>query len=104
MHVCAGTDGSDAELPAECAATPGKRECRTAGEGLSAENGNGRIPGTGGAGTPHGELETAGLTEIDYEGSTLEPAGYGERIILQIHGKLGGHYEIREKRVSTAKN
>ena len=47
---------------------------------------------------------TAGLTEIDYEGSTLEPAGYGERIILQIHGKLGGHYEIREKRVSTAKN
>ena len=48
--------------------------------------------------------ETAGLTEIDYEGSTLEPAGYGERIILQIHGKLGGHYEIREKRVSTAKN
>ena len=50
------------------------------------------------------ELETAGLTEIDYEGSTLEPAGYGERIILQIHGKLGGHYEIREKRVSTAKN
>lgn len=50
------------------------------------------------------ELETAGLTEIDYEGSTLEPAGYGERIILQIHGKLGGHYEIRKKRVSTAKN
>ena len=50
------------------------------------------------------ELETAVLTEIDYEGSTLEPAGYGERIILQIHGKLGGHYEIREKRVSTAKN
>lgn len=43
------------------------------------------------------ELETAGLTEIDYEGSTLEPAGYGERIILQIHGKLGGHYEIRER-------
>ena len=31
-----------------------KRECRTAGEGLSAENGNGRVPGTGGAGTPHG--------------------------------------------------
>ena len=54
MHGCAGTDGSDAELPAECAATSGKRECRTAGEGLSAENGNGRIPGTGGAGTPHG--------------------------------------------------
>ena len=25
------------------------------------------------------ELETAGLTEIDYEGSTLEPAGYGFR-------------------------
>ena len=54
MGMCAGTDGSDAELPAECAAAPGKRECRTAGEGLSAENGNGRISGTGGAGTPHG--------------------------------------------------
>lgn len=50
------------------------------------------------------ELENVGLTEIDYEGSTLEPAGYGERIILQIYGKLGEQYEIQEKRVSTAKN
>lgn len=50
------------------------------------------------------ELEAAGLTEIGYEGSTLEPVGYGERITLQIHGKLGEQYEIQEKRVSTAKN
>ena len=50
------------------------------------------------------ELESLGLTRIDYEGSTLEPAGYGNRIILQIHGKLGEQYDILEKRVSTAKN
>ena len=50
------------------------------------------------------ELEAVGLTEIDYEGSTLEPVGYGERIVLQIHGKLDEQYEIQEKRVSTAKN
>lgn len=50
------------------------------------------------------ELEALGLTQIDYEGSTLEPAGYGNRISLQIHGKLDGKYEILEKRVSTAKN
>ena len=50
------------------------------------------------------ELEALGLTEIDYAGSTMEPAGYGNRITLQIHGKLGGQYEITEKRVSTAKH
>ena len=50
------------------------------------------------------ELETLGLTQIDYEGSTLEAVGYGNRIVLEIHGKLGEEYEIHEKRVSTAKN
>lgn len=50
------------------------------------------------------ELETLGLTEIDFTGSTLEPVGYGERIVLQIHGRLDEQYEIQEKRVSTAKN
>ena len=50
------------------------------------------------------ELEALGLTQIDYEGSTLEPAGYGNRITLQIYGKLDEQYEIMEKRVSTAKN
>lgn len=50
------------------------------------------------------ELEALGLTQIDYEGSTLEPAGYGNRITLQIHGKIGEQYDIWEKRVSTAKN
>ncbi len=50
------------------------------------------------------ELENLGVTQIDYEGTTLEPAGYGNRITLQIHGRLGEQYEIQEKRVSTAKN
>ena len=102
--MCAGTDGSDAELPAECAAAPGKENVGQLARAylLKMETVGYLEP----AEQAHltAELETAGLTEIDYEGSTLEPAGYGERIILQIHGKLGGHYEIREKRVSTAKN
>lgn len=50
------------------------------------------------------ELEEVGLMQIDYEGSTLEPVGYGNPIVLKIHGKLGENYEIQEKRVSTAKN
>ncbi len=50
------------------------------------------------------ELETLGLTQIDYDGSTLEPVGYGNRVVLQIHGRLDEQYEIYEKRVSTAKN
>ena len=50
------------------------------------------------------ELEALGLSQIDYAGTTLEPVGYGDRIALQIYGKLGEQYEIREKRVSTAKN
>ncbi len=50
------------------------------------------------------ELEAVGLTQIDYEGSTLEPVGYGNPIVLKIHGRLGENYEIQEKRVSTAKN
>ena len=50
------------------------------------------------------ELEKLGITGIDYEGSTLNPAGYGNDVVLQIHGRLGETYEIYEKRVSTAKN
>ena len=50
------------------------------------------------------ELENLGMTGIDYEGSTLNPAGYGNDVVLQIHGRLGETYEIYEKRVSTAKN
>lgn len=50
------------------------------------------------------ELENLGMTGIDYEGSTLNPAGYGNDVVLQIHGRLGEPYEIYEKRVSTAKN
>lgn len=51
-----------------------------------------------------GELENLGMTQISYEGSSMEPVGYGENVILQIHGRLGERYEIEEKRVSTAKN
>ena len=50
------------------------------------------------------ELEALGLTEIDYEGSTLEPVGYGNRITICIRGRWGEQYEIQEQRVSTAKN
>ena len=50
------------------------------------------------------ELENLGITGIDYEGSTLNPAGYGNDVVLQIHGRLEETYEIYEKRVSTAKN
>lgn len=50
------------------------------------------------------ELEALGVSQIDFEGSTLEPVGYGNRIVLQIQGRLDEQYEIREKRVSTAKN
>lgn len=50
------------------------------------------------------ELEAAGATEINFEGSTVNPVNYGENIILQIEGKLGGKYVFWEKRTSTAKN
>lgn len=50
------------------------------------------------------ELGAQGVTEIDLSGTTFSPAAYGQTIVLQIHGKLGGQYEITEKRVSTAKN
>lgn len=49
-------------------------------------------------------LEVLGLTQIDYDGSSLEPVGYGNDVVLQIRGRLGEDYEIYEKRVSTAKN
>ena len=51
-----------------------------------------------------GYLEDADRVRLTTELESLEPAGYGNRIILQIHGKLGEQYDILEKRVSTAKN
>ncbi len=51
-----------------------------------------------------GELRETGLSEIDLGGTTFNQAGYGEEIVLQIRGILEGEYEIREKRVSTAKH
>ncbi|MBR1771326.1 MAG: hypothetical protein IJ747_04795 [Lachnospiraceae bacterium] len=50
------------------------------------------------------ELETLGVTAPDVSGSTLAEVAYGERIVLEIRGVLGGEYAFREKRVSTAKN
>lgn len=50
------------------------------------------------------ELESVGVTELELAGTTMEPVGYGETIVLQIRGRLEDKYEIREKRVSTAKH
>lgn len=50
------------------------------------------------------ELDELGMTQIDYGDSTLQEVGYGEKVILEIHGVLGETYEISERRVSTAKN
>lgn len=50
------------------------------------------------------ELENAGVTDIDYEGTTLQTVNYGSPITLQIAGKLKGEYVFVEKRASTAKN
>lgn len=49
------------------------------------------------------ELEAAGATELELEGSTLESVGYGNPVVLLIRGKLEGEYVFEEKRVSTAK-
>ena len=48
------------------------------------------------------ELEAAGATELELEGSTLESVGYGNPVVLLIRGKLEGQYVFEEKRVSTA--
>lgn len=50
------------------------------------------------------ELQEIGVTELTYHGTTLEEAGYGEPIALQLQGKLRDKYDFSEKRVSTAKN
>ena len=50
------------------------------------------------------ELESAGVSEIVLDGSTMQEADYGEPIVLHIQGKLRGEYDFTEKRVSTAKN
>lgn len=51
-----------------------------------------------------GELEAAGATQIQLEGSTLWQVNYGDPIILQIQGKVDDRYDFTEKRVSTAKH
>jgi hypothetical protein len=50
------------------------------------------------------ELTGQGVTDTDLSGTTMGETGYGEKIVLQIRGKLGGKYEFEEKRVSTAKH
>ena len=51
-----------------------------------------------------GYLAAQDQTQLTAELETLNPAGYGNDVVLQIHGRLGETYEIYEKRVSTAKN
>ncbi len=48
-------------------------------------------------------LEEMGMEEVSLEGSTVNPVGYGEPIILRIKGELDG-YEWEEVRASTAKH
>ena len=49
------------------------------------------------------ELSEIGVTDLNLSGTTTWQVGYGEEIVLQIRGKLGGEYDFAEKRVSTAK-
>lgn len=49
------------------------------------------------------ELEAAGASDINLEGTTFERAGYGEEVFLKIKGKLRKVYDFEEKRMSTAK-
>ncbi len=51
-----------------------------------------------------GELEAAGATRVQLEGTTLWQVNYGDPIILQIQGKIEDRYDFTEKRVSTAKH
>ncbi len=67
----------------------------------------------------YAELQEAGLHGINIEGTTLQPVGYGETIMLCIRGNIEGFilsddwwsdgfkgeiYEVEEKRMSTAKH
>ncbi len=50
------------------------------------------------------ELDEAGVTQLELEGTTMSPVTYGDIITLEIRGKLEGEYDFEEKRISTAKN
>ena len=50
------------------------------------------------------ELERAGVEQITLEGTTRNPADYGERIVLRIRGVIGDEYPVEETRSSTAKH
>ena len=67
------------------------------------------------------ELDGIGLKEIDISGTTTQPVEYGNTIVLQIRGRIGGNeleiednmwsagfrvqkFYVEEKRMSTAKN
>lgn len=49
------------------------------------------------------ELGEMGITDVNLDNTTVQPGGYGQEIVLNIHGKLKGEYEFNERRVSTAK-
>lgn len=50
------------------------------------------------------ELEDAGVTGLELDGTTLSPVTYGDIITLEIRGRLGGEHDFEEKRISTAKH
>lgn len=49
-------------------------------------------------------LEQLGVTDISLEGTTINPVGYSEPIVIEIRGKIKGEYDFQETRVSTSKN
>lgn len=50
------------------------------------------------------ELDSVGVTDLEFAGTTMSPVTYGDIITLEIRGRLGGEYDFEEKRVSTAKH
>lgn len=50
------------------------------------------------------ELNAAGVTKVQIDGTTAGQVTYGEEIVLQIQGELGDGYTFSEKKVSTAKH
>ena len=53
------------------------------------------------------ELRLSGLLEADLTGTTFTRAGYGKLVTVKVSGKveskIGGPFEVKEERASTAK-
>lgn len=50
------------------------------------------------------QLEAAGVCQISLEGTTGNPVGYGEPVILRIRGVIGDECNVEEVRSSTSKH